>query len=83
MSKLSVINRAGLLSQPEEAKVYMLTLNIQNIHQKKNTADYTYRVYINDRLIENGIYKGHNREDGWAALVYGIVKLHLKKSKED
>jgi len=58
----------------------MLTIEIRNVHTKGNIADYTYRVFINDRFIDKGIYRGHNRKDGWAKLVHDIAELHLNQS---
>lgn len=56
----------------------MLTIKILNKCTKNNIADYTYGIYINDDLITKGIYKGHDRADGWAKLVHDIAKLHLE-----
>lgn len=57
----------------------MLTLEIRNIHTENNIADYYYEIHINDKMIYRGIYRGHNRKDGWAKLVQNIARLHLKE----
>lgn len=50
----------------------MLNLRIEN-----NEGTYRYCVLVNGEEIECGYYTGHNREDGWAALVLDISLRHL------
>jgi len=52
----------------------MLILGIQNISQCKPTSDYKYTVYINKRVIAEGIVRKHKRKDGWTPLVKRILE---------
>ena len=36
-------------------------------------ANYDYEVRINNEVIERGRVQGHNRKDGWRALIREIV----------
>ena len=48
-----------------------------NIRIENNEGTYRYYVFVNGKEIERGDYSGHNREDGWAALVLDITLRHL------
>ena len=43
------------------------------------SANYTYQVRVNNVVIAAGRYEGHNRDDGWQALLKEIAE----KSKEN
>jgi hypothetical protein len=48
----------------------MLTIQILNDGTGTNeSANYEYRVHVNGDLVRLGLIKGHNRDDGWAALL--------------
>lgn len=48
----------------------MLKIEITNDETgTERSANYNYTVRINDRVIEAGTIKGHNRSDGWRYLV--------------
>ena len=46
-------------------------------------ASYEYRVYVNYELIDEGRVEGHNRKDGWRALVGMIAKESVDKRQGD
>lgn len=53
----------------------MLMIFIHNDGSGTNeSANYEYEVRVNDETLERGIIKGHNRDDGWRALLAQIVK---------
>lgn len=58
----------------------MLTIRITNDGEGTNeSANYRYFVFVNQKEIERGAIRGHNRNDGWAALVQAIAERHLTK----
>lgn len=62
----------------------MLTIRITNDGDGTNErANYHYFVYVNQREIEHGAIQGHNRKDGWAALVKSMAERHLTKRAVD
>ena len=46
-------------------------------------ASYEYRVYVNYELIDTGRVEGHNRKDGWRALVGMIAEEAVDKRQGD
>ena len=46
-------------------------------------ASYEYRVYVNYELIDEGRVEGHNRKDGWRALVGMIAEEAVDKRQGD
>ena len=46
-------------------------------------ASYEYRVYVNYELIDTGRVEGHNRKDGWRALVGMIAEEAADKRQGD
>lgn len=57
-------------------------LKILIINDGKGTAelaDYDYAVMVNDKSIEQGLIKGHNRKDGWENLVQMLLDQQAKK----
>ncbi len=42
----------------------------------KEIANYDYEVRINHGVIERGRVQGHNRKDGWRALIREIADRH-------
>ena len=54
-----------------------------NIRIENNEGTYRYYVFVNGKEIERGDYSGHNREDGWAALVLDIALRHLTPRAAD
>lgn len=38
----------------------------------ERSANYTYVVRVNDEILEVGTIHGHDRRDGWRALLVGI-----------
>jgi hypothetical protein len=61
----------------------MLLISIRNIYTKNNISNYTYEVYINDKMIDYGVFYGHIRDNGWAKLVHDIAELHLNQSQDE
>jgi hypothetical protein len=62
----------------------MLTIRIHNTGEGSNeNANYEYWVFVNNREIERGEISGHNRNDGWAALVKAIAERHLTPRAAD
>ena len=62
----------------------MLTIRITNDGEGTNeSANYRYFVFINQKEIERGEIQGHNRKDGWAALVKSIANRHLTPRAPD
>lgn len=60
----------------------MLDVKIYNTSEgsseyTETNATYRYCVFVNDKEIARGEISGHNREDGWAALVLEITLCHL------
>ena len=53
----------------------------------EENANYTYEVRINDKVLEYGSIKGHNRSDGWRTLL-GVIgecevcQLSVSKKKK-
>ena len=62
----------------------MLIIKILNLGtNEKNEADYSYKVYVNQELIEEGNVKKFQRDLGWKNLVKRIVtKKHQKKGEK-
>jgi hypothetical protein len=54
----------------------MLIILIHNDGTGTNeSANYTYEVRVNnDRVLAEGVIKGHNREDGWEKLVQMLLE---------
>jgi hypothetical protein len=46
-------------------------------------ANYRYRVDVNGRQIAGGELTGHNRADGWEALVSAIALQEKERQAED
>lgn len=60
----------------------MLDIKIYNASEgsseyTETNATYRYCVFVNDKEIARGEISGHNREDGWTALVLEITLRHL------
>lgn len=48
----------------------MLIVHVHNEGTRPdNTADYTYKVYVNQKKIASGEVRGHQRSDGWQELL--------------
>lgn len=65
----------------------MLTIKIHNDGTGTNeSANYTYRVYVNTTLIDHGIIKKHDRKKGWKKLLEKewtcLEKQKAQKSRE-
>lgn len=61
----------------------MLILLIQNdATGTEQSANYNYEVRINTKTIVKGRVEGHNRADGWAALVKKLAEEHDKELDE-
>ena len=43
-------------------------------------ANYDYEVRINNEVIERGHIQGHDRKDGWQALIREIADRHQTSS---
>ena len=57
----------------------MMTIKIYNVTEGSSeeteiNADYRYSVFVNDEMIAVGTVSGHNRSDGWPALLELIAK---------
>ena len=53
----------------------MLTINIRNDGTGTDeAANYTYNVMVNRKVIAIGEVKGHQRMDGWRALVRRVLR---------
>ena len=62
----------------------LLTIRIHNTGEGSNeSAKYEYWVFVNNQEIERGEIHGHNRNDGWAALVKSIAERHLTTRAAD
>jgi hypothetical protein len=48
----------------------------------EETGNYDYEVRINNEVIERGRIQGHNRKDGWRALIKEIAN-HQQTSPTD
>jgi len=46
-----------------------------------NTADYTYKVYVNREEIASGEVIGHQRSDGWQELLRRVADVGTKASR--
>lgn len=46
-------------------------------------ANYRYQVMVNSTAIESGEVKGHDRRDGWDALVELLIDQRLKSHPDD
>jgi hypothetical protein len=52
----------------------MLIVHIHNEGTRSdNTADYIYRVYVNQKEIASGEVKGHQRSLGWQGLLRRVA----------
>ena len=66
----------------------MLIVKAENVGGTETSAEYDVEVYINDRMIWCGVVTGHNRVDGWDALLHriadnaGIESAALRAEKE-
>jgi hypothetical protein len=47
----------------------MLSIELVNKRQRESIADYYFKVKVNGAVIAEGWLEGHNRSDGWQALV--------------
>lgn len=54
-----------------------LIVAFRNISDLADISDYEYGVYINDRLIEQGLVTGHPRAEGWPALLKRLAQQKL------
>jgi len=53
----------------------MLTIEIINTRKGTNeNAKYIYKVIVNNKVIARGEVGGHNRNDGWRALLKLIAE---------
>lgn len=59
----------------------MLTLKIINIGGTNEQASYRYFVEVNGRQIASDRLTGHNRADGWEALVQAIALQEKEKGE--
>jgi len=50
-----------------------LTLLIRNISELADISNYSYSVWVNERIIAHGTIEGHKRSDGWKPLVKRVV----------
>lgn len=56
----------------------MLIIRLLNTGEGTNeNAAYKYSVHVNGEEIARGEYSGHNRDDGWAALLLDMSLRHL------
>ena len=51
----------------------MLILEISNISQLAPISDYEVKVWVNNRLIAQGVVEGHERAAGWRKLLSRIA----------
>jgi len=61
-------------------------LSIQCINDRTGddlSANYDYIIYVNMIEIARGRLEGHNRNDGWAALLKAIAERHLTPTEVD
>lgn len=57
----------------------MLILEIHNDGTgTESSANYDYRVRVNEQVIEQGHITGHDRREGWAALVNLMLQERMK-----
>jgi len=62
-----------LRKELEGAKLMSLTLLIRNISELADISNYSYSVWVNERIIAHGTIEGHKRSDGWKPLVKRVV----------
>lgn len=60
----------------------MLIVHVHNEGTRPdNTADYTYKVYVNQKEIASGEVSGHQRSDGWRELLRRVADEGTKASR--
>jgi (p)ppGpp synthase/HD superfamily hydrolase len=58
-----------------------LILVIRNVTKLTPVSDYTYEVFINERVIASGTVIGHTRDEGWEALVRKLLAQRERKDE--
>lgn len=56
----------------ENDKVHLGTIEIQNVHQVGEDADYAVRLFREDETIRANV-RAHHRPDGWVPLVVSAL----------
>lgn len=62
----------------------MLIVLVQNDGTGTNkNANYKYTIKINEKIIETGTIKGHNREHGWQSLIIKLAEESMDRELMD
>ena len=59
-----------------------LIVALQNMSGLAEVSDYHWKVYVNERLIDEGWVVGHRRSDGWAPLVERMLTQRKERERD-